>query len=448
MSWNEGLVDLSLFACSPTDDRHFAIAGTSHRPAIPLIPRDDFTPPLYTRAEFYAPRDTPEHQRGMTQTRHEFYAPWSTLGDHEESRFTRHETPSNSTEQRTEPNHTRQELDAPSNAIVDDRDFNLSKPLPPLPPRTLCRTISIPRECDDESACIIARMKRKRTHESPTRNSNNLLQRRNVAAPPQLTLSVPSSTSPNHNPVTEMVWMPREQIWIVSDNARQDRYPSPANYPTPPTYSPPENFSRSEPPTRHQSRFTITPPMSPIQSQLLSLIQPRDEERLSPLFQEAMNSVPMDDMFDPPPPPTYEGTVRNNIPRSAPLSNRQWRQIPLPPPPPTPPPRNPPTRAASSAHSTHSTFASAYSENSNNLSRSQTQGSKQPGIKPATSKYGIWTPKFGNSQKPATRGRSPPENSEGHQSPLDFLHQEMAGSSRSWHGLARKVAVSRPRSAT
>lgn len=46
--------------------------------------------------------------------------------------------------------------------------------------------------------------------------------------------------------------------------------------------------------------------MTPVQHQLQSLIQPpidRDEERLSPLFQEAMNSVPMMDpgeLFFPP----------------------------------------------------------------------------------------------------------------------------------------------------
>ena len=95
-----------------------------------------------------------------------------------------------------------------------------------------------------------------------------------------------------------MVWMPDEQMWLVAGevereiNARDSSLP-PAY--TPPSYTP-RAFTRSEPSSSIPPPFDLTPPMTLIQHQLQSLIQPpteRDEERLSPLFQEAMNSVPM-----------------------------------------------------------------------------------------------------------------------------------------------------------
>lgn len=169
--------------------------------------------------------------------------------------------------------------------------------------------------CDDGSQCILKRIRR--TGTSDCANSPSaLLQRRNLPAAPQLTLSVPHSNQESRPPASSMVWIPDEQMWLVITEVEQSEhyaprtdYPAPTAYPTPPQYTP-RAYPRSEPSTQTPSDWNLTTPRSSVQYQLQSLLHPRDEERLSPLFQEAMNSVPLTDHFDLPPPPSYEGTMR------------------------------------------------------------------------------------------------------------------------------------------
>lgn len=223
-----GLVDLSLFAESPTNDLYFSI------------------PPL---------------------NRHQSY------GDaYGPSRYRSHTIPG---------------------------DY-INKPLPPLPSRTICaRTrVNASRTGDEDSRCILKRIQRIGSNDHSTGRANTLLQRRNRNSPPELTLSVPRSSPWNGNPASAMVWMPDEQMWLIAGEtqrevANQSLYQN--AYPSPPSYTP-RAPPLSEPLPTIQHPGDLTPPLTPIQCQLQSLIQPprpRDEERLSPLFQEAMNSVPM-----------------------------------------------------------------------------------------------------------------------------------------------------------
>lgn len=175
--------------------------------------------------------------------------------------------------------------------------YHTNKPLPPLPSRRVCPGYSVPRgyEIDPDSRCILQRIKR--TVTPPTTRDNTLLQRRNPHSAPQLTLSVPSSNSRNRAPASAMVWMPDEQMWLIAGEAQREATPTQTAYPSPPTYNS-RDCPRSEPRPTVQPRVDLTPPLTPLQSQLMSLYEPRDEERLSPLFQEAMNSVPMMDAMD------------------------------------------------------------------------------------------------------------------------------------------------------
>ena len=233
-----------------------------------------------------------------------------------------------------------------------------SKPLPPLP-RRRCPTprCSTPKRCNSESHCIINKIKRVRSNEpapSQTVNSlqrrsltsptpqlgfsayqeNTLLQRRNLTSPaPQLTLSAPQSNSRSLNTASAMIWMPEEQMWLISGEVERDFISSHEPLAAPPAYTPtytPRNFTRSEPSPTIRSRHDLTPPMTPVQVQLERLLeqqrqepppQPpstvRDEERFSPLFQEAMNSVPMMDPTDLAPPSSFSGPVRKERPHTA-----------------------------------------------------------------------------------------------------------------------------------
>jgi len=177
------------------------------------------------------------------------------------------------------------------------QEYLSDKPLPPLPQRRVCPGVSLPRggDVDYESRCILSRIKR--TVTPPSTRDNTLLQRRNPTSAPQLTLRVPSSNSRSRNPASAMVWMPDEQMWLIAGDVQPEPVRTQVAYPTPPTYTP-RDYPRSEPLPRAQPQVTPTPPLTPLQSQLMSLYEPRDEERLSPLFQEAMNSVPMIDPTD------------------------------------------------------------------------------------------------------------------------------------------------------
>jgi len=208
----------------------------------------------------------------------------------------------------SEPVHLSPEYRRPVPAYLTE------KPLPPLPPRRVCPGYSVPRgyEIDPESRCILQRIKR--TVTPPTARDNTLLQRRNPTSAPQLTLTVPQSNSRNRIPASAMVWMPEEQMWLIAGEVRQEVAPSQTTYPTPPAYSP-RDYPRSEPLPTIQPQIDLTPPLTPIQSQLMSLYEPRDEERLSPLFQEAMNSVPMMDPTDLYPPPLEPSSAPASRPR-------------------------------------------------------------------------------------------------------------------------------------
>ena len=176
-------------------------------------------------------------------------------------------------------------------------EYLAEKPLPPLPHRRVCPGVSVPRNGDPdyESRCILSRIKRNVT--PPNSRENTLLQRRNPTSAPQLTLTVPSSNTRNRSPASAMIWMPDEQMWLIADDVRAEPARSQTAYPSPPDYSYRE-YPRSEPLPVVRPHTSLTPPLTPLQSQLLSLYEPRDEERLSPLFQQAMNSVPMMDLSD------------------------------------------------------------------------------------------------------------------------------------------------------
>ncbi|KAL8853544.1 MAG: hypothetical protein Q9198_010969, partial [Flavoplaca austrocitrina] len=61
-------------------------------------------------------------------------------------------------------------------------------------------------------------------------------------------------------------------------------------------YSQRPDYPRSEPSPGPYTYYDITPPESPVLSQFRSLLtEPRNEELLSPLFQEAIQSVPLSD---------------------------------------------------------------------------------------------------------------------------------------------------------
>lgn len=282
MAGTEELVDLSLFATSPTIDPHFALPDVLGQPHISqpdAHPLRDFSRPL-------------------------------------------------------------------------PRDYS-SKPLPPLPRRRICPT---PRRCDIEPHCIFNKIKRSRINEnSPTQNTNlpprdltsptrqlgfsayqenTLMQRRNpTSQPPQLTLSAPQSNSRSLSTASTMVWMPEEQMWLIAGEVQRDVISSHEPHAAPPAYTPadpPRNFTRSEPSPTIRFQHDLTPPMTPVQVQLEGLLeqqrreplpQPpsilRDEERFSPLFQEAMNSIPMIDPVDFANPRVFSDPAGKERPRTA-----------------------------------------------------------------------------------------------------------------------------------
>lgn len=284
MAGTEELVDLSLFATSPTFDPHSALPSEQHSLPPDALPLRNFSRPL-------------------------------------------------------------------------PRDYS-SKPLPPLPRgRYPTPRFPAPKRCDIESPCIINRIKRARSHEPAPTQSINLVQRRNLTSPPpqsgfsayqentllqrrnptlpapQLTLSAPPSNSRSLSTASAMIWMPEEQMWLIPGEVQRDVISSYEPQPAPPAYNPAydrRNFTRSEPSPTIRSHHDLTPPMSPVQIQLERLLeqqgreplpQPpsilRDEERFSPLFQEAMNSVPMMDPADLASPSLFPDRTRKERPQTA-----------------------------------------------------------------------------------------------------------------------------------
>jgi hypothetical protein len=177
------------------------------------------------------------------------------------------------------------------------------KPLPPLPQKRMCPGVSVPRNWDVDSPCILARLKRTVTPPTITRDNNTLQQRRQPALIPQLTLSVPQSHPEQGNTASAMVWMPDEQMWLIENEVGQETLPDLTEYPSPLAESSPRvsatGRSQSLPNSTVPPPFALTPPLTPltpIQTQLQSLYRPPEDERMSPMFQEAMNSVPMMDL--------------------------------------------------------------------------------------------------------------------------------------------------------
>ena len=178
-----------------------------------------------------------------------------------------------------------------------------NKPWTRCPQRKFCAGASISRTWDEDSTCILARIRRTVTPPSINRDRDNtLLQRRNPSSVPRLTLSVPQSSPRHRHTASAMTWMPDEQMWLVHNEVQRDVLAVQTAYPSPPPYSPPRNppldRSRSMPTSSVPPLFDLTPPLTPIQAQLQTLIQRPGEDRVSPLFQEAMNSVPMTDSMD------------------------------------------------------------------------------------------------------------------------------------------------------
>ena len=232
-----GLVDLSLFATSPTDDRHFVV--------------DDLPP---TDRIFRA------RTGGLASMQYGYPLP---------------------------------------------RCYTM-KPLPPLPPRKLCsRRRGSGRGPDFTSRCILTRMKRQRADDDSFGRGATIQQRRSgpTTATPQLTLTLPrSSSQPTARTSSAMIWMPDEQMWLIAEEITGQNHGNANNFDlsaweenTLDYYQRPD-YPRSEPSPGPYTYYDLTPPDSPVLSQFRSLlVEPRDEEMLSPLFQEAVQTVPMTD---------------------------------------------------------------------------------------------------------------------------------------------------------
>ncbi|MCJ1481139.1 hypothetical protein MMC06_001295 [Schaereria dolodes] len=157
------------------------------------------------------------------------------------------------------------------------------KPLPPLPERRFCRTRLDPRRDDPAARCILSRVKRMRAQTVPHSQHNTIQQRRNIVPNPYLTLSAPQQRG---IPASPMIWLEDEQVWLIADGRGFDEYYGPS-YPSPPEYEHiPPPYARSEPSPRQPESENL-----PIHGQFLSLMDnERDEDRLSPLFQQAIHA--------------------------------------------------------------------------------------------------------------------------------------------------------------
>ncbi|KAL8673361.1 MAG: hypothetical protein Q9168_002208 [Polycauliona sp. 1 TL-2023] len=252
----DGLVDLSLFATSPTDDSHLAIDDTR--------PRD----------RMFRARPT-----GMASLNYGYPLP---------------------------------------------RCYTM-KPLPPLPQRKLCQRRGGGGRPDFTSRCILTRMKRQRIGDDNFGHGVTLQQRRSgpTTATPQLTLALPPSTTTHANirTTSAMIWMPDQQMWLTAQEVPPRRAQTEPNhhhhhndnnnnihqqsaYTENSFYTHRRSdYPRSEPSPGPYTYYDITPPPaaeseseSPVLSQFRTLLtEPRNEEMLSPLFQEAIQSIPFSD---------------------------------------------------------------------------------------------------------------------------------------------------------
>lgn len=182
------------------------------------------------------------------------------------------------------------------------------KPLPPLPRRKYCPKRRSERGgLDLTSRCILTRMKRHRVDDDTFAQGATIQQRRSPTATPHLTLTLPPSASqPTTRAASAMIWMPDEQMWLIAEEItgrnqhtnhdRINNFDLSAYEENSFHYYERPDYPRSEPSPGPYRYYDITPPESPVQSQFRNLlVGPRDEERLSPLFQEAVQTVPMTD---------------------------------------------------------------------------------------------------------------------------------------------------------
>ncbi|CAF9909142.1 MAG: hypothetical protein HETSPECPRED_008851 [Heterodermia speciosa] len=280
MAMHEDLVDLSLFATSPTNDFQF----------------DSMDSPSWTHTEYYAPPspEPPSQRQEFQSQRH--------TGSHLPVDFDIPAPPTAtfdfgfSSEQNT--THVRSFYDPPDDPVIRPlpRSYTL-KPLPPLPPKKLCKPRPSRARSEAQSRCILNRLKKTRS-EDPNSHRDPLQQRRNFTSAPQLTLTLPLSARGSTNTAPEMIWLPDEQMWLVTDHRAQEHQPSPPQYsatrdvtqrqPSPSIYSdrtPPLTPDLSSP----RNPLIDEDGLSPIQLQFRSLVV--DQERRSPLFQEATQTI-------------------------------------------------------------------------------------------------------------------------------------------------------------
>ncbi|KAI4165292.1 MAG: hypothetical protein LQ342_001160 [Letrouitia transgressa] len=136
------------------------------------------------------------------------------------------------------------------------------------------------------------------------------------------------SREPPTRGASAMIWMPDEQMWLIADELPRGTCLSNSTDVSAYTentiqFSRP-NYPRSEPSPGPYTYYDLTPPESPespVISQFRSLLveprEPRDDEMLSPMFQEAIQTVPMSENQSLSSKPSY------NIERDASRSSRQ-----------------------------------------------------------------------------------------------------------------------------
>ena len=278
MASHEELVDLSLFAESPTNDWRFAsLEAPSHNTDLDSIVRSSFPP---FRQDLQSESHASSHVfRGL-------FSPIqrSAASDRPSLRHTSYE---------------RRYYDPPDEPVVRPLPRSYSeKPLPPPPPKKLCKPRPSRGRHEAQSRCILQRLKKTRSEDLRTDRRGSLQQRRNLQSAPQLTLTVPRQAQRSHRPANEMIWLPNEQMWLVMNQHEQNLNLSPPQYSRAPVRSQPSpsiySYIDTPPPVTPdaaQSRnpFINEDGLSPIQSQFRSLIV--DEERRSPLFQEATQTI-------------------------------------------------------------------------------------------------------------------------------------------------------------
>ncbi|KAI4122032.1 MAG: hypothetical protein LQ338_006034 [Usnochroma carphineum] len=154
-------------------------------------------------------------------------------------------------------------------------------------------------------------MKRQRADDDTLRRGATIQQRRSgpTTTTPQLTLTLPPA--PSQTPsrtASAMIWMPDEQMWLIGEEVTGQNHDVTNNFDLSAyedntlSYYQRTDYPRSEPSPGPYAYYDLTPPESPespespVLSQFRSLlVEPGDEERLSPLFQEAVQTVPMSD---------------------------------------------------------------------------------------------------------------------------------------------------------